>query len=420
MAVSGEFRRLGYQVQSNSPPTTPVDCTGIQFNCTPASIPYLGGQSQVLHPVSQTVVEAAYETDAPILAGLPFAKAFNVNGAVRYTDYATSGGVWTWKLGGDWRIDDDLTMRATQSRDIRAPNLTELYAPQSVGVTQYVDIHTGASGVIENISQGNRDLKPEQADTTTAGFVWRPQALNNFSLSVDAYRISIGQAIVSIGGFQPATQAACEASHGTAQVCSLYVRTLPFSNTTAANYPLALLNEALNVASLETYGLDIEATYSARLVGRKLALRALFNWEPHLLYNNGPAGLVDVGGAADGVGALPPIPSTKLVLRATYALTDVLTISAQERWRGPLRQNGAAGLFFADGLVPPAAYTDVTFDYAFNTALSAFLNIQNLFNTPPAPWSSAGGSLQPNYLGGFAQGDDIIGRYFTVGLRVRM
>jgi outer membrane receptor protein involved in Fe transport len=311
-------------------------------------------------------------------------------------------------------------LRATQSRDIRAPNLSDLYAPRGVVLTQFADIHSGGSGVVPNITQGNPALTPEIADTTTAGLVWRPSFAKGLSLSFDAYRILINNAIVTISAFQPATEAACEASGGAAQVCSLYIRPLPFTNTTPANYPTAIVNESLNVAALDAYGIDAEANYATRLFDRPLELRLLFNWQPHLLYNNGPAGLVDVGGAADGINNLPAISAAKLVLSADYRIGGPWRIHVEERWRGPERQNGSAGLHFADGMLRAAAFTDMTVNYTVNGSLQAYLNIRNLFNSPPIRWASAGGSLQPNYLGGFAQGDDIMGRYFTVGLRLRL
>ena len=420
MALSAEWRKLSYHVDSDSPPTTPVNCTGIQFNCTATSAAFQGGSTAILKEVSQTVTEVAYEANVPILANAPFAKELNLNGAARYTNYNTSGSVTTWKVGVDWKVNDQVTLRATRSRDIRAPNLSDLFAPRSVGQSQLLDIHTGATGVVPQIGQGNPNLTPEKSDTTTAGIVVRPDFVPGFSLAIDAYRIQIHDAILTLQPFQPATEQACEASNGTSSVCSLYDRPFPFSNRTAANYPTAIYTQSLNVAAVDTYGVDVEANYAASLFDRPLTVRALFNWQPHLIYDNGPAGKTDVGGAADGVAALPPIASLKLVASASYVLTDAWTVRLQERWRGPLEQTGAKGLFFADGKVPGIAYTDVTLTYEINKALTASLNIQNLFNKEPPAWASSGGSLQPNFQGGFTYGDDIIGRYYTLGLKLRL
>ncbi|WP_068094064.1 TonB-dependent receptor domain-containing protein [Novosphingobium rosa] len=428
--VMGEWRRLTYAVGSNASPSDAIDCAGIQFNCsnTAAALRYLGGQTAVRTPVSQIVKEVATEVEVPVLADKPFFKALNLNGAVRYTNYNTSGDAWTWKGGAVWNVSDQLTLRVTRSRDIRAPNLYDLYQPATIATTNYVDIHTGnTAGVIGQQSQGNPNLTPEKADTLTLGGVIKPHFLPGFSLSVDYYKIKIKNALVGITGMQPATQTACEQSGGTASVCSLYVRPFPFSNTTAANFPTLLYSQTLNVASLTTHGVDFEMDYAHPIANHAFSARALVTYQPTLLYNNGPAGQVDVGGAADGVGGLPPIAKWKIVGSINFDPVEKVHVMVQERWRSSLRQNGTLNnngvgyaYVFANPPVPSIGYTDLNFSVDVARNFNAFLNIQNLFNSYPPVYASAGGTTQMNYLGGFAQGDDIEGRYFTVGVKWKM
>ena len=419
VALNGEYRKLTYRVTSDATPFDQVNCTGVQFNCTATTAPYLGGSTAIRTPVSQEVAEGAIEADVPILADVRFVQAFNLNGAARYTHYDTSGGVVTWKIGATWKINDALTLRATRSRDIRAPNLTDLFAPATFTPSNYLDLHTNTSGLINRFSQGNPDLEPEKANTLTAGVIVKPTFVPGFSLAVDYYRIKINNAIVIIDPFQTTTQATCEASGGTSPVCALYIRPLPYSNTTSANYPTQLVTQALNVASVKTEGVDVEANYDTRVANRPLSLRGLVNWQPHLIYNNGPNGIFDIGGAADGVGGLPPIPKVKVVASIAYDVVEDVRLRIQERWRSALRQNGSPTLVFADGKVPSVAYTDATLTFDVNKVFSASLNVQNLFNKKPPPFASTGGSVQPNYLGGYAQGDDIEGRFITFGVRLR-
>jgi iron complex outermembrane receptor protein len=160
--------------------------------------------------------------------------------------------------------------------------------------------------------------------------------------------------------------------------------------------------------------------YATRISGHRLSTRALVTYQPTLRYDNGPAGVVDVGGAADGVGGLPPTPKWKLVASANYDVTDKINVNIQERWRDSLRQNGSATLVFAVGDIPSVAYTDINVEWKATSVVSAYLNVQNLFDKKPPAFASTGGSTQMNYLGGFPQGDDIEGRYFTVGVRARM
>ena len=419
VAINGEWRRQSLQVGSNAAPTDAVVCTGIQFNCAATTAPYFAGAALPLPRVSQDVAEAAIEANIPILADKTFFKELSLNAAGRYTHYTTSGNVVTWKLGGVWKPANAVTFRVTRSRDIRAPSLLDLFAPVTLAASQYVDLHTNTPGIVNRLSQGNSDLKPEKADTLTAGVVFRPDFAPGLSFSVDYYHITVNQAIVQNDPFQTTTQAACEASAGASSICALYVRPLPFSNRTAANYPTLLINKSLNIASIRTHGVDFEMNYRHDVGGHVLALRGLVNWQPKLTFDNGPSGVLQVAGSADGLPGIPPVAKLKIVASAAYDIADKINLRVQERWRGSLRQNASPLLFFADDKVPSVGYTDmnITFDVSANASVS--FNVQNLFNTTPPPFSSSGGSTQPNYLGGFAQGDDIEGRLFTASVRLK-
>ena len=131
---------------------------------------------------SQQVQEGYVEADVPLLQGLPFAKQVGFNGAFRFTDYSLSGDAETWKLGLDYQVDDDLRLRATNSHDIRAPNLNDLFqaAGSTIGLVNDDVLH-----LTYNITQGtggNPGLKPEVGITNTAGAVYSPSWLNGFQV----------------------------------------------------------------------------------------------------------------------------------------------------------------------------------------------------------------------------------------------
>jgi len=49
-----------------------------------------------------------------------------------------------------------------------------------------------------------------------------------------------------------------------------------------------------------------------------------------------------------------------------------------------------------------------------------FLTVENLFDKQPTAYGANGGnSGVPGLFGGFVPGDDAIGRYYTVGIRMR-
>ena len=143
-----------------------------------------------------SVSEVYAETVVPLANDAPFARSFDLNAAIRYTDYSTSGGVTTWKVGATYEPFDDLRFRATRSRDIRSPNASELFASTST-VTLVRNPWTGANAPTPVIYQPNEALQPEEADTLTFGAVFSPSGIPGLRVSVDYYDIDISDAISS-------------------------------------------------------------------------------------------------------------------------------------------------------------------------------------------------------------------------------
>ena len=432
MALSAEYRRQTYAVDSNVYPTDPVNCTGIQFNCNAAAPPAPYASNTAKFPEGEvTVAEVAYEAEVPLLKDLALVKSLNANLAARYTDYSTSGAEWSWKAGLTWALNDDITLRLTRSRDIRAPTLANLFAPLTFGTSvPLADVHVFGTDPVTKLpydnnatpttkNQGNPALLPELGDTTTFGVVWTPEFVPGFSASVDYYDINITRGINQPAPFQPATQRACEDSGGTAPVCALYVRPLPFSDHTSANRVTQINNILVNTGGVATHGVDTEIDYRTQIFDRDFSMRFLLNYQPHLIYDLTPAPIVDVGGSADGVQNLAATPSLKGVAQFNYQLLEKLRTSVQFRWRGGVTQNGNPTLIFVDNKVDPAWYADVNLTYKLRVGggdMDVYLNVRNILNTPPEIWASTGGTGQLGTFGGWLQGDDPLGRYYKIGL----
>ena len=89
-------------------------------------------------------IEARYgEIAVPVFADSAIGHALDLNGAIRRTDYSTSGAVTTWKLGAVYEPIAGVRFRATRSRDIRAPNLSELFGPRTRRTIGLTDPLTG-------------------------------------------------------------------------------------------------------------------------------------------------------------------------------------------------------------------------------------------------------------------------------------
>lgn len=174
------------------------------------------------------VTEVFGEASLPIVRDLPFVSAFTIDMAYRYSDYSTAGETDTWKLGAIWSINDSVTLRSTQARSVRAPNISELFLPLSqtfagladpcdddnytIGINPEIreancrallglgpnDPYTFnniTSSSVEGVIGGNQDLAPEEADTFTAGIVLTPTFLRGLSVALDYYDIELENAI---------------------------------------------------------------------------------------------------------------------------------------------------------------------------------------------------------------------------------
>jgi iron complex outermembrane recepter protein len=137
--------------------------------------------------------EGYLETSIPLAAQHSWARTLQLDGAVRFTDYNTSGSVTTSKYGLVYEPTEWLRLRASRSRDIRAPNTDELYRPATTAFQTVNGILT------PTVSGGNTNLVPEVAKTATYGFAMMGfGALEGVRLSVDYYKIDIAEAIATL------------------------------------------------------------------------------------------------------------------------------------------------------------------------------------------------------------------------------
>jgi len=208
------------------------------------------------------VAEAYAEGELPILSKLSFANELSLNGAIRRTHYkrtsdffpGSSVNVTTWKFGGVYEPIPAIRFRATKSRDIRAPNVQELFGPTSLssGIVTDPDPRGSGQTVVAINGGSNPNLKPEKANTFTAGIVLKPQGgvLGRFRMSVDYYDIKIKDAIATLGQQNIATRC----YQGDAASCALITRGPSGAIT-------QVVDVFQNVNELITRGVDTEISY---------------------------------------------------------------------------------------------------------------------------------------------------------------
>jgi len=415
IAVGAEVRRQTIEQTSNSDPAIPVDFTGIRgVNTTNR---FAGVNVGVGHG-SYTVKEVYGEVAAPVLKDSPLGD-LDLNAAARYTDYSTSGGVTTWKVGASWRPVPDLRIRGVVSRDIRAPSLFELFAGKQQTTSPLTDLHTGLSRTLNVISSGNPDLKPEVAHTYTIGVVLAPRMWPRFQASVDYFHIAIDDAIA-----QPFTyiQMAdlCEASNGTSELCQQIIRPGPFTDRSAANYPIEIHLQNLNLASVETSGVDFEATWGRELADGDLTVHLLgTRLIDYIQQNSSLSPARQYAGNADFIQGFYPLPMPKWRgnLEFNYK-RDAVSVGIQERYVGAFDKSDQ--FVWIDNRVKATVYTDLNVTYSSKIGHSDtdfYVTVNNLFDQKGRLFliSPLPGVNIPTSRNVY----DVIGRYFTFGVRSR-
>ena len=422
-SVGAEWRKTTLDQTSNSDPNVLPDFTGIRFGGTSRDMLkfFIGSITPAKGSVS--VTEGFGEAVVPLAKDLPLAKKLELSLAGRVTHYTTSGTVGTWKVGVSDELVEGLRFRATVSRDIRAPNIFELFSGTVLAPSPSIDPHCNCqSGNFATVlSGGNPNLKPEKADTKSFGVVWQPPFVPRFSISVDRYDIRITGAIASQTA--DALLQDCEASNGTGPSCALITRPLPFSNRTVANYPTQILTLLQNLSFMATRGVDIEGSYNFDLdtindkLSGNLGARLLANYvDTYRTQLNSISPVLENAG-------VNPIPHWRGNLAVTYQ-NGPFSLYVQGRYIGRMLNgtNLTAGQVFDPAHIPSVTYVDTTLSY--KTAIlgrdtEAFLTINNFFNKK-APLVPLNTGTISTVFPTIVELYDVIGRYFTLGVRVRM
>ncbi len=357
---------------------------------------------------SDTVTEAYVETVVPLLADAPFAQMIDFNGAVRQTKYDLSGNVTTWKIGLNYTVDNNVRFRTSLSRDIRAPNLSELYTTTTSGNANVTNPVTGANLTLRTNVGGNPDLTLERAKTFTAGVVVTPEAVPGLKLSLDYYDIQVDDIISSIGAQQAVDF--CYRDN-IDSFCALINRLS--EQTAEIRLPM------LNLAELRISGYDAEVAYGFDLsdisaMPGRLDLSYVLTYQPTAEFGGyNRAGDMGTAGAPYGG------PKVKWNSYLTYSL-NAFTSTVGLRYVGSGVKNVANGPNdISDNGVDDVTYVSLAFGYDLPTfdsgmEMRLYANVQNLFdrNPPVNPISFEGNPANPKF-------HDVIGRNFIVGVKAK-
>lgn len=295
---------------------------------------------------SYAVKEAYGELLVPLLRDIPAIQSFSLELGARLSDYNTTGTSWTYKVLGDWEMTDWLRLRGGYNRAERAPNIAELFqaSSQIFGFNSLGDLcsersnyhisansnaskiaadvkatcravmdKTGGAGTAAQyydqrlLSQqpgpaggfawtnavGNPDLRPEVADTWTAGLVvqspFTSPWVSRLRFTADWYSIKIKDAI----GLQSAgsalqqcldpyynanvTGAAADPTKAQAAASNPFcsgIRYDPLPALGAANFDVTYYNSGV----IDISGIDFQLDWAADIGPGTFTLNTLVNY----------------------------------------------------------------------------------------------------------------------------------------------
>jgi iron complex outermembrane recepter protein len=363
-----------------------------------------------------SVTEGFAEVLLPLLQGSAGnTTTLGVDAAVRETDYSTSGAVTTWKFGSSWQPVADIRFRATRSRDIRAPNISDLFAGGVLMSNQSVTdpAHNRALTTgINLVTAGNPNLTPEISDALVLGTVITPTALPGLSSSIDYYYIKIHDAITAL----TAQQIVDECAGGNAALCSATIRS-PVSDL------ITQINASeFNLAEEVGRGVDAEIDYRRALLDLGAALpgtvsaRLLGSYVMNHYTKNGTVKLTSVGVNSGIVG----LPRYRLLADLGYSVGRVTgTVTMRSVSSGVYDPTLAQGVNISDNHIAGATF----FDFYLGCSLSVaslpgqlYLKVENLMNRDP-PLVAGYGSQPYVQYGANPSLYDVLGRTFRLGWR---
>ena len=398
--------------------------------------------------------EVFAEVYAPLLSGKRLAKSLNTNVGYRFSSYGAGFNTNTYKYGLEWAPVQDLRLRASWSRAVRAPNVGERFSAQlltpdfrtdpcagptpqydtlqcqrtGVSPTQYGNLEESPSGY-NGIVGGNPQLHPETATTVSFGVGWNLPIPGDARLQVDYYDIKILSVIQTINAsviLQQCAQAGlfCDLIHRD-QFGSLWLSPQGYVVDTLAN-----------VGELEQEGVDVDFSYAAH-VGAYGSIRASVIGT----YILAAATLPIQGQSAsryDCAGYYGPYCGQPLFkLRTTSRITwetpwRMFELSLAWRYFDPVvfdalsgNPNIAAaeGISVADGGVPNTdarlssrSYFDATAALRLGDRVTARLGVNNVFDKGPPAIGYDGAPANGNT---FPQIYDALGRYMFATITAR-
>jgi iron complex outermembrane recepter protein len=398
------------------------------------------------------------EVVLPIVTDAAWAQNLSLTAGFRYTDNNRFDSENTYKLTGDWTVNDQFRARAGYQRAVRSPTITELFAPQLnnfptftnqdpcntsgpnannaewgrlgpngaqvaalcaqqsavAGGPAYFQPFGQATGIVG----GNPDLGPETADSWTAGFVVTPAfqnpMLERLTFSIDYWSIDLEDVIAAVGASTIVQR--CYNRDGANptfdpnnQWCQL------FNREPSNGGVIDLTQLSQNQAFIETSGVDFTLDWGIGVGPGDLAFNVVTTWVEKFetqtttvdpVYDFAGTVSSDTGGSS---------PEWKTNITTSYTLSDWQIQMVNRYIDGMDHANTVTGGSpLSNTGTDSTWYTDVSVRYDLTETFNIRAGIQNLANQQPRLYTpNVQANTDPSLY-------DVLGRRFFVGVNWRM
>jgi iron complex outermembrane receptor protein len=287
----------------------------------------IAGLGGAVPPVDRSRrISALYaELTAPILKELEGTVAF------RGDKYSDIGRATTYKTSLRYQPNKSILLRASMASGFRAPTLTDLWTPQTLGSSeQFDDPLTGQTDLQVNaLTGGNPNLKPERSRQQSVGIVLQP--VESLSVGLDLFWIRIKDIINS-----PSAQ---EVVSGFRAGNPQYANAVTLAPSGDID---SIVQVTLNSGTARIAGADLDVNYRTNLGPGRLDVN-LFGTYMTKFDETSPGGVVSnkVGTIINSDGS--PVlgaDSGGVVLRWKHVLSGTYTMGP---WAFTLAQNYSRG-----------------------------------------------------------------------------
>jgi iron complex outermembrane receptor protein len=260
LALGAEYRYERYAIYKGE------DASFSNYHPTVLNYPSVGEQrtpasgSQGFPGFSPTDVIAADRSNASLYADVELnaTKAWLLDGAIRFENYADFGSIATFKLASRYKITSNFNLRGSVSTGFRAPSLQQINFSNtltSFSAGELVQSRIARNGDAITKAAGIPNLKQETSVNSSIGFNWKP--IKGLTFTADGYMVKVKDRVVLSGLF------------------SAEDPTLPASFTSQLKaIPVATAQFFDNAVNTNNYGLDLVVDYSKKWGNR--GVRALF------------------------------------------------------------------------------------------------------------------------------------------------